>query len=125
MQNGYGQIGLDRKVLLTHRASYMAFHGEIPSDLYVCHKCDNRKCFNPDHLFLGTPTDNAQDMVKKGRQKTLSGMDSPNAKLTPEQVQEIRESFIPYINTAYLAAKFGISKQYVGQLARSEWRKNG
>ncbi len=125
MPNGYGQTSVGKLVLLAHRASYMVFIGKIPEGMHICHKCDNRKCFNPDHLFAGTRDDNMADMVRKGRQRSLSGVDSPNAKLTAEQVQEIRDRYIPYVTTTELAKEFGISKQYVGQIARKEWRKDG
>jgi hypothetical protein len=125
MPNGYGQIGLGQSVFLVHRASYSVFVGDIPEGLYVCHKCDNRKCFNPDHLFAATHNENMADMINKGRQRSLSGVESPNAKLTTEQIQEIRDRYIPYVTTAELANEFGITKQYVGQLARKEWRRNG
>jgi hypothetical protein len=125
MPNGYGQTSVGKLVLLAHRASYMVFIGKIPEGMHICHKCDNRKCFNPDHLFAGTPDENMADMVRKGRQRSLSGVDSPNAKLTAEQVQEIRDRYIPYVTTSELAKEFGISKQYVGQIARKEWRRDG
>ena len=125
MPNGYGQTSVGKLVLLAHRASYMVFIGKIPEGMHICHKCDNRKCFNPDHLFAGTRDENMADMVRKGRQRSLSGVDSPNAKLTAEQVQEIRDRYIPYVTTTELAKEFGISKQYVGQIARKEWRKDG
>ena len=125
MPNGYGQTSVGKLVLLVHRASYTVFIGDIPEGMFICHKCDNRKCFNPDHLFAGTHSDNMTDMIKKGRQKSLSGVESPNAKLTTEQIQEIRDRYIPYVTTTELANEFGITKQYVGQLARKEWRKNG
>ena len=64
---GYGQVSWKRKTTAAHRASYTAFVGEIPSGMFVCHKCDTRSCINPDHLFLGTAKDNSDDMIAKGR----------------------------------------------------------
>ena len=58
---GYGEIGYGRKVLRTHRITYVAYRGKIPKGLFVCHHCDNPPCCNPEHLFLGTHLDNMKD----------------------------------------------------------------
>lgn len=66
-KTGYGVVGLNGKVIGAHRAAWILTNGEVPDGLFVCHKCDNRRCINPDHLFLGTAKDNTQDMISKGR----------------------------------------------------------
>lgn len=66
-RKGYGQAHFQSKRFFSHRLSWIFYKGEIPIGLYVCHKCDNPSCCNPDHLFLGTQKDNIQDMMKKGR----------------------------------------------------------
>ena len=67
-QTGYGQFGsIKSGVFTAHKYSYQLFVGQVPNGLFVCHSCDNRKCFNPKHLWLGTAKDNSQDMMKKGR----------------------------------------------------------
>lgn len=88
--NGYGNFKLFNGGYLAHRLSYYLHYGELPGDLSVCHKCDNRKCVNPHHLFLGTTQDNIDDMMRKGRKKPARGEKVYQAFLTSSQVAEIK-----------------------------------
>lgn len=66
-KTGYGAFKIENDTVDAHRVSWMIHFGPIPDGLCVCHKCDNRRCVRPDHLFLGTKKDNNQDMFRKGR----------------------------------------------------------
>lgn len=83
---GYGRVWDGNRFIQVHRASFELWAGPIPEGLFACHKCDNRKCCNPDHIFCGNQFDNMRDAANKGR-VALSAR-----KLTDEQVLEIRSS---------------------------------
>lgn len=66
---GYGVLGILGRNQRPHRVAFEEFHGPIPEGMLVLHKCNVRSCVNPDHLYIGTPQDNADDRVKAGRGK--------------------------------------------------------
>lgn len=113
-KKGYGQISTEPNVLLlTHRIAYALRYGE-PGALHVCHRCDNPPCCNPEHLFLGTLPDNYYDCVKKRRH--THGQRHPRAKLTDEQVREIRRLRALGARPVVLAAGFGVSQHTVSSI---------
>jgi hypothetical protein len=94
-----------------HRLSWFLAYGPIPDDLCVLHRCDNRECVRPDHLWLGTRADNLRDMVEKGRQSR--GVSQPHAKLTVAKVVEIRRLAAQGASHTRLAGVFGVSRSSV------------
>jgi len=123
---GYGIITIQYKSIGAHRFSYELHNGSIPNGLFVCHHCDTPSCVNPAHLFLGTPKDNMDDMVQKGRQRrtkppVFSGEDHPCATLTWEQVEKIRSLYASGRNTiTELATIYGTRASNIGMIVH--WR---
>lgn len=123
---GYGNVGVpqgDGSFLTqrSHRVSWMLTHGGVlgRKDL-VCHTCDNRRCVNPAHLFLGDHLANNRDCLKKGRWPIPRGEANGRAILTAEQVADIRASFETVAN---LAKKYGLSKSAMADAKRGKsWR---
>lgn len=106
---GYGQVwvgdGSSRKVV-AHRLSYVIHNGPIPDGVVVCHRCDNRACVNPRHLFLGTQSQNIADMVTKGR--------CWNRKLSDESVRAIRA--LGGVSSTKVGKAFGIHPSCVRRI---------
>ena len=124
---GYGQFGVGYKLTGSHRVSYELANGAIPEGLLVCHHCDNKRCCNPAHLFLGTAQDNTQDMVNKGRHKYIShyGEKHGKSKLTAEQVAEIRRRYSgKYGEKAALAREYAVSPSQIGIIINNKnWQE--
>jgi hypothetical protein len=119
---GYGSISISGKTYSAHRVSYEIKYGKIPYGMYVLHRCDNTRCVNPEHLFLGTARDNSQDMVVKGRMSKLSGY----RKVTRDQVEQIRLQYqTKEFSYRVLGDQFKISHSSIGSIIRYEsWKNN-
>lgn len=104
-----------------HRYCWTIHFGAIPKGKWVCHHCDNPPCCNPSHLFLGTPSDNTRDMLRKGRRPSRKGTKHPLAKLTDENVVDIRRQHRNGKTMYRIAKDTGMS---AGQIRRIIFRKN-
>lgn len=131
--SGYGQFRIGNKKMRSHRLSYEIAHGSIPQGMCICHKCDNRKCVNPSHLFMGTTQQNTQDRHLKKRNATgkrhgaytkpesrLPGSRNGQAKLTVEQVREIRRLRKRGYSFSQLSGNFDISKSQISNIIRNK-----
>ncbi len=122
---GYGQLRTGtvkeggRTMTKAHRFSWELHNGPIPKGLAVCHKCDNRKCVNPEHLFLGTNADNTADMMAKGR--GARGERHGNHKLTDDDVVRIR-ALAGSMLQREIAARFGVNQQTVSKILNGSRR---
>src|SRR5579864_963770 len=106
IQYGYGLFRLPEKNFRVHRLSYQLFYGEIPPEKLICHRCNNRICVNPAHLYAGTSQDNVNDQI--AAKCYPFGIRHPMHKLTEEQVQEIRQLY-PTKTAKELAPLYGVS----------------
>lgn len=139
LASGYGQFHTIRSEgpVKAHRFSWALTHGQIRGHWLVCHKCDNRECVRPDHMFLGTCADNLRDAACKGRMATgprngantrpdthVHGERSPAAKLKEDDVRQIRERFSSGLNSkSELARAFSVSNALIGMIVRREkWK---
>lgn len=115
-KRGYGRLRLDGRLQRAHRLMYELRNGPIPAGAVVMHSCDNRACINPAHLSVGTQRENIHDMINKGRSNRVRGERHPKAKLTGEEVKEIRRRFVSYDRTngaRALGREFGVTWQSI------------
>lgn len=127
-ENGYGKTtacvpGPNRRDWRVHRLSWTLKNGPIPEGLRVLHACDNRPCFEPDHLWLGTDKDNHQDRERKGRGVRLHGENHPYHKLSDETVLEIRRRYAEGNIYQYdLAEEFEVTQTMISKITRRKTR---
>lgn len=117
--SGYGCLKDEKgKLIKSHRFSYELHKGPIEKGLHVLHTCNNPRCVNPEHLYVGTNFDNILDKVAHGRQ--AKGEAIKTGKLTTEQVYAIRAAEGTHRE---IAKQFGIAHQNVGEIKRGRaWR---
>ena len=122
-KTGYGQFKLNKSSELAHRASWILHNGEIPEKMCICHTCDNRKCVNPKHLFVGTYTDNMQDMIRKGRRGFNAGESRADTKFTNCQILEIRIRLDEGESQTTIAKEFNVDQTTIHYIfARKTWK---
>jgi len=121
--SGYGSMHVRRTPRPAHRVSWLLAYGNVPSKIYVLHKCDNRLCVRPDHLFLGTAKDNHWDMRAKGRDDFPRGERSHTAKINETIVLYIRALRLIGWKYAEICKLFGLSRDLVSNVGeRRSWR---
>jgi hypothetical protein len=126
-ENGYGLFRFDNRLVRAHRFSWELVNGEIPTGMQVNHHCDNKRCVNPAHLYVGDQKQNRADSVNRGRtakglrngtythpESRRTGELNGNSKLTNRQMDEIRETYrIGNASLSKLGRQYGVTKQSI------------
>jgi hypothetical protein len=115
--SGYGWFFVRGKMMRAHRIAWTIANGEIPDGLQVLHHCDNRRCVNPAHLFLGNNDDNIRDRMSKGRLSGAKGERNGRAKLTEADVATIRLWLAMGHSQTAIASAYGVRQQTISWLA--------
>lgn len=128
--SGYGVCPTGKKGgrRAAHRVSYEIYNGPIGDGLFICHRCDNPRCVNPEHLFAGTQQQNIADCARKGRMNTPNrkGQCNGRAKLTAAQVLEIRDLYRDgrsssgmNVSGRALARRYGVSRSAIYRILKN------
>lgn len=136
-RGGYGSLTIAKRTVMAHRLAWeLANEQAIPEGMLICHRCDNPRCVRPEHLFLGTPSDNMKDMVAKGRarmgdrhpshqypERVVRGERHGRTQLTDATVLAIRARYASgNASHSILALEFGVPKPTVARiLQRKNW----
>lgn len=124
-KTGYATMRFKGNRIKVHRASWIAHNGDIPDGLLILHKCDNRKCINPDHLFIGTQQDNMDDMKTKGRDNRVGvkGSKNHNTNIDEVDVKMIRQRFIDGESRKTLMCDYQLGKTTLQSiLSNKSWK---
>lgn len=121
---GYGKVRRGAKLLTAHRVAFELTNGAIPKGLCALHKCDQRNCCNPSHVFIGTYKDNNRDRAQKGRSRPRRGEDNGRAILTAKDVIKIRAVWDNGgITIAQLARKYSVAWEHMKRIVnRKLWK---
>lgn len=124
-RDGYGRAPWGGSRVLAHRVAWTIAVGVIPAGMFVCHRCDNPPCCNPDHLFVGTNRDNMRDARAKGRTRNggLRGSRHGRARLTEADIPVILGSLASGVSRAALGRRYGVQYQTISKIAAGKiWR---
>lgn len=124
--NGYGVVSIKCHQHLAHVLAFKLANPKrhLRQYMCICHKCDNKICINPDHLFIGTRIDNNKDRDIKGRQVSVYGSKNGKSKLTEESVKMIKSYLEDGYSFAYLATNFKVRWQTIQAIAKGRTWKN-
>lgn len=123
MKNGYGCLRINQKTTRAHRVAYELSVGPIPEGALLRHTCDNRRCVKPEHLLPGTFKDNNQDALDRGRH--LCGERDPKAKLSNNDVKEIRAALARGETGRSLSKRYRVDASWISQIKNRTGRRYG
>jgi hypothetical protein len=127
-KDGYATFSIQGKSYRANRFSWEMHNGEIPDGINVLHKCDNRACVNPNHMFLGSQKDNVQDAISKGRQNQstknthLVGENHPSSKLSNHDIEVIRTVYAGGSSLSDIAKVYSVNKTTISRIVNHKRR---